>query len=97
MGELGVISRVEQPNDWCAGMVPVPKPNRDEVRVCMDLTKLNNSVKRERHMLPSVEHTLGQLEGAKFDKWMTFWFMLTHRPSMTGDWSQSLKGSQKLG
>uniref|UniRef100_A0A3P8NB56 ribonuclease H n=1 Tax=Astatotilapia calliptera TaxID=8154 RepID=A0A3P8NB56_ASTCA len=65
MEELGVISRVEQPTDWCAGMVPVPKPNRDEVHVCVDLTKLNNSVKRERHMLPSVEHTLGQLEGAK--------------------------------
>ncbi|XP_042071888.1 uncharacterized protein K02A2.6-like [Haplochromis burtoni] len=65
MEELGVISRVEQPTDWCAGMVPVPKPNREEVRVCVDLTKLNNSVKRERHMLPSVEHTLGQLEGAK--------------------------------
>lgn len=58
MEELGVISRVEQPTDWCAGMVPVPKPNRDEVRVCVDLTKLNNSVKRERHMLPSVEHTM---------------------------------------
>uniref|UniRef100_A0A8C6M7K5 Gypsy retrotransposon integrase-like protein 1 n=1 Tax=Nothobranchius furzeri TaxID=105023 RepID=A0A8C6M7K5_NOTFU len=65
MEELGVISRVEQPTDWCAGMVPVPKPNRDEVRVCVDLTKLNKSVKRERHMVPSVEHTLGQLAGAK--------------------------------
>ncbi|KAK7884427.1 hypothetical protein WMY93_027550 [Mugilogobius chulae] len=65
MEELGVISRVEQPTDWCAGMVPIPKRAEEEVRVCVDLTKLNDSVKRERHMLPSVEHTLGQLEGAK--------------------------------
>ena len=65
MEELGVISRVEQPTDWSAGMVPVPKPDATEVRICMDLTKLNNSVKRERHLLPSVEHSLGQLEGAK--------------------------------
>lgn len=65
MEEIGVISRVEQPTDWCAGMVPVPKPGKNEVRICVDLTKLNESVKRERHMLPSVEHTLGQLEGAK--------------------------------
>ncbi|XDV25073.1 hypothetical protein PO909_029054 [Leuciscus waleckii] len=65
MEEMGVISRVEQPTDWCAGMVTVPKPGKDEVRICVDLTKLNESVKRERHMLPSVEHTLGQLEGAK--------------------------------
>lgn len=65
MEEMGVISRVEHPTDWCAGMVTVPKPGKDEVRICVDLTKLNESVKRERHMLPSVEHTLGQLEGAK--------------------------------
>lgn len=65
MEETGVVSRVEQPTDWCAGMVMVPKPCKEEVRICVDLTKLNESVKRERHMLPSVEHTLGQLEGAK--------------------------------
>lgn len=65
MEELGVISKAEQPTDWCAGMVPVPKPDDTEVRICVDLTKLNNSVKRERHLLPSVEHSLGQLEGAK--------------------------------
>uniref|UniRef100_A0A3B1IHV4 ribonuclease H n=1 Tax=Astyanax mexicanus TaxID=7994 RepID=A0A3B1IHV4_ASTMX len=64
METQGVISRVEQPTDWCAGMVVVPKPN-GAVRICVDLTKLNNAVKRERHILPSVEHTLGQLEGAK--------------------------------
>lgn len=65
MEEIGVISKVEQPTNWCTGMVIVPKPGKDEVRICVDLTKLNESVKRERHMLPSVEHTLGQLEGAK--------------------------------
>ncbi len=31
----------------------------------MDLTKLNNAVNRERYILPSVEHSLGQLKGAK--------------------------------
>lgn len=35
MEELGVISRVEQPTDWCAGMVPIPKKAEDEVRVCV--------------------------------------------------------------
>lgn len=65
MEEIGVISRVEQPTDWCAGMVPVPKPIEKEVRVCVDLTKLNESVKSEQHMLPAVEHTLGQLGGVK--------------------------------
>ena len=31
----------------------------------MDLTKLNESVRRERNILPSVDHPLAQLEGAK--------------------------------
>ena len=39
----------------------------DRVRICVDLGKLNESVLRERVMLPSVEHTLAQLTtGAKY-------------------------------
>ena len=43
MQELGVISPVYRPTDWCAGIVVVPKPN-GEVRICVDLTKLNENV-----------------------------------------------------
>ena len=61
MEQLGVVSKVDDPTDWCAGVVVVPKPDG----ICVDLTKLNESVCRERHILPSVEHTLAQLGGAK--------------------------------
>ena len=64
MEKLGVISRVSEPTDWCAGMVVVPKPN-GQVRICVDLTHLNDSVCRERHPLPAVDNTLAQLAGAK--------------------------------
>ena len=64
MEQLGVIARVDQPTDWCAGMVVVPKQN-GKVRICVDLTKLNESVRRERHPLPAVEQTLAQLAGAQ--------------------------------
>ena len=64
MEALGVISKVEQPTDWCAPMVVVPK-SQDDVRICIDLTKLNESVRRERYEMPSVDYTLGQLAGAK--------------------------------
>ena len=64
MERLGVISPVDEPTDWCAAMVVVPKAD-GKVRICVDLTKLNESVKRERHILPSVEQTLGQLAGSK--------------------------------
>ena len=46
-------------------MVVVPKWN-GKVRICVDLTKLNESVKRERHILPSVEQTLAQTGGARY-------------------------------
>ena len=64
MEQLGVITRVDKPTDWCAGMVVVPKPNGN-VRICVDLTKLNECVHRERLILPSVEQILAQLTGAK--------------------------------
>ena len=60
---MGVISRVEEPTDWCAGIVVVPKPV-GRVRICVDLTKLNLNVRCERHILPSVEQILAQLGGA---------------------------------
>ena len=64
MEKLGVITRVEQPTEWCAAMVVVPKSN-GKVRICVDLTHLNRSVRRERHPLPAVEQSLAQLAGAK--------------------------------
>ena len=64
MQDLGVITQVTEPTDWCAGMVVVPKKNKD-VRICVDLTQLNRSVKRERHVLPAVDQTLAQIAGAK--------------------------------
>ena len=64
MEDLGVISRMDEPTEWCAGLVVVPKPN-GKVRICVDLTHLNQSVCREHHILPSVEQTLAQIGGAK--------------------------------
>jgi len=61
---MGVIRRVETTLEWCAGMVVVPKDN-NKVHICVDLTKLKKSVCSERHILPSVELTLAQLNGAK--------------------------------
>ena len=64
MESLGVISRVDEPTMWCAGMVVVPKKN-ESIRICVDLKPLNESVLREVHPLPQVDETLAQLTGAK--------------------------------
>jgi transposase InsO family protein len=64
METLGVISKVDQPTPWCAGMVVVPKKNCS-IRICVDLKPLNVNVLREVHPLPSVDNILAQLSGAK--------------------------------
>ena len=70
----GVISKVDQPTDWCAPIVAVPKSNGD-VRVCVDLTKLNDQVKRERLMLPSVDDVLSQLSESLFEVRCELWLL----------------------
>ena len=64
MEAKGVISKVDEPTPWCAGMVVVPKKSGN-VRICVDLKPLNESVLREVHPLPKVDETLAQLSGAK--------------------------------
>lgn len=77
MERLGVISRVEALIDWCCGMVVDPKKFKTEVRICVDLTPLNESVCHEKFILPSVDQTLGMLAGAwhftKLDSNMGLW------------------------
>jgi hypothetical protein len=65
MERNGVISRVEEPTEWCAPMVVVRKDN-GKYRVCVDLTKLNEFVLRESHPLPTTDTTLGKHARAKF-------------------------------
>ena len=64
MEKLRVISKIDETTDWCSGMVVVPKQNGN-VRICVDLTRLNQYIKRERHILPSVDHVMGQVGDAK--------------------------------
>lgn len=45
-------------------MMVAPKTS-GEVRICLDLTELNKSVKRENFPLPRVEETLARLEEGK--------------------------------
>ena len=59
----GIIEKVEKPTDWCAPMVPVLKKNGN-VRICVDLKKLNEAVKREHFMLPNLDVISPKLAGS---------------------------------
>ena len=65
MESLKVISRIDAPSQWCAGMVVVPKPS-GKVRICIDMKPLNENVIREFHPLPAVDETLAWLSGQKY-------------------------------
>ena len=64
MESNGIISRVDQPTPWCAGMVVVPKKS-GSMRICVDLKPLNECVLREVHPLPKVDDILAQLTGSQ--------------------------------
>ena len=63
MEDAGVITKVTEPTEWCAPIVPVMKKT-NEVRICVDLRRLNAAVKREKYILPKLEEALGKLAGS---------------------------------
>ena len=61
--DADIIRPITTPTDWCAPIVVVPKSN-GKIRLCIDFTKLNESVKRENYPLPTTDQLLAQLDGA---------------------------------
>ncbi|CAB0016247.1 unnamed protein product [Nesidiocoris tenuis] len=65
MIEKGVIVRVDHATDWCAPMVVSIKKGGG-IRICVDLSQLNRSVKRQYHPIPKIELSLAEVNGAKY-------------------------------
>ena len=86
MEATGVISKVNSPTDWCAGMVVVQKKSGG-VRICMDLKPLNQNVLSEAHPMPHVDDTLAQLSGAT---------VFSKLNAQSGFWQVPLKKSSRL-
>ena len=59
----GIIQKITEPTEWCSPMVPVIKRNGD-IRICVDLNKLNKNILRERFIMPTIEGLLPKLAGA---------------------------------
>ncbi|UYV65612.1 K02A2.6-like [Cordylochernes scorpioides] len=63
--KAGIIAQVNVATEWRAPTVIAGKPNGD-IRLCVDLSRLNEHLQREVHPMPVVEHMLGQLGEARF-------------------------------
>ena len=61
---LDIIEPVNGPTPWVSPLVVVPKPN-GEVRICVDMSRVNTAVVRERYPIPTVEEILQDLTGAR--------------------------------
>lgn len=63
-----IIEKVDQPSAWVSPIVPVLKDN-GEIRLCVDMRRVNKAVLRETHPLPIVEELFGAINGAtRFSK-----------------------------
>ena len=51
------------PTEWVSPLVVVPKPDGD-IRICVDMRKANEAIKRERHPIPTIEEVLHDLNGS---------------------------------
>ena len=66
MEAMDIIEKVEGPTPWVSPIVVVNKPNDpDNVRICIDMRLANKAIKRERHMTPTVDDMIHDLNGAK--------------------------------
>ena len=64
MQKMGIIQEVVEPTDWIAPMVPVLKKN-GQIRVCIDFSELNKSIRRERFQIPVAEEIFVKMHGSK--------------------------------
>ena len=62
--EADIIEPVRGPTPWVSPLVVVPKPN-GEVRVCVDMRRVNKAVMRSRYPIPTVQDTLLKMNGAQ--------------------------------
>ncbi|XP_030849310.1 uncharacterized protein K02A2.6-like [Strongylocentrotus purpuratus] len=62
--EQDIIEPVEEPTPWVSPVVIVPKPNGD-IRICIDMRRVNEAIVRERHPIPTVDEILQELSTSK--------------------------------
>ena len=64
---LDIIEPAEGPTPWVSPIVTPPKPNNpNEIRLCVDMRGPNKAIKRERHITPTIEDVLSDLNGASY-------------------------------
>ncbi|XP_055604370.1 uncharacterized protein K02A2.6-like [Uranotaenia lowii] len=63
--KLDIIEKVVEPTSWVSPLVPIVKEN-GELRLCVDMRRPNQAIKRLNHPLPVFDDLLPQFSDAKY-------------------------------
>lgn len=63
MEEQGVIKKVSGPTPWVSPLVLAPK-QPGAIRICVDMRLPNKAIKRERHITPTIDELVADINGA---------------------------------
>lgn len=63
---LDIIEKVDGPTPWVSPIVVTPKPKKPgDIRLCVDMRRANTAIQRERHVTPTIDDMILDLNGAK--------------------------------
>jgi hypothetical protein len=63
--EMNIIEPVDGPTPWVSPTVVTTKPHDNtKIRICVDVTEANKAIERERHVTPTLDDILSDLDGA---------------------------------
>ena len=64
--KLNIIEKVDGPTPWVSPIVVAPKPkNLNEIRLCVDMREPNKAILRSRHITPTLDDMILDLNGSK--------------------------------
>ncbi|XP_062521276.1 uncharacterized protein LOC134196216 [Corticium candelabrum] len=61
-----ILARVTEATAWASPIVLVNKPGTDKLRICMDLSALNNAIQREHYQIKTPEEIFADLAGYEY-------------------------------
>ena len=65
--EADIIEKVDGPTPWVSPIVIVPKSkDPEDIRLCVDMREVNKAIQRERHITPTIDDIITQLNGSKW-------------------------------
>ena len=63
LARLDIIGKVDGPTPWISRIVVVPKKS-GEVRICVDMREANKAIRREKHLVLTIDDLIVDLNGA---------------------------------